>query len=127
MTREIKFRAWDFEFHSMEYDMGIGNGKALIASEDLAKWQKYNETFERYYPKNVLMQYTGLRDNTPEEVEIYEGDILHARGSLYGVVVFQDGRFGIDTDEKFYTLKMWLNTYPSRVVSNIYEPRIDKN
>lgn len=54
--REIKFRQWHEELEVMEY------------------WAMIDNTQPPIYKDSVVMQYTGLKDKSGEE--IYEGDIL---------------------------------------------------
>lgn len=119
--RPIKFRAWVAKSKKMIYPDSLmfnGEGEFSIGFQHYNRKARANTVWSG---RGVLMQFTGMTDNSKEENDIYEGDILHGGGLLYAVVVFEEGRYGVDSGDKFYTLKMYLNSYPSRVVGNIYQ------
>lgn len=68
--REFKFRAWDGK-KMWQPDYLTHDGFA-------AEYENYDDP--RVYPKQPVMQYTGLKDF--RGVEIYEGDILLASDSI---------------------------------------------
>jgi uncharacterized phage protein (TIGR01671 family) len=82
--REIKFRAW------------IKDKKKMVYGKDATSSAHFTDSFK--YRKNEveLMQYTGLHDETDDEVEIYEGDIvkfLYRHKMYIGEVKFEAGTF----------------------------------
>jgi len=150
--REIKFRCWDKEEKQM-YDV-IGMSRYYLDKSMQPSWigklhKEMTPTCQRGVSEEeesnfILMQYTGLRDNTKwedlteeeQEIwlalgrtkeewngrEIYEGDIVEQQSewdriTVRGEVVFSRGMFVVrDCDHREYLLNE-----TAEVIGNIYE------
>lgn len=110
--RTIKFRAWD--------------GEVMIEWENLQEINLQELTLgiidqEETQLKIIIMQFTGLKDNTGKE--IYEGDKVQVSDTLTnqtfsGYVSFIDASFVIKSE--YMTHYRWQD-YDCQVVGNIFE------
>lgn len=104
MTREIKFRAWEFDERKMYYNWPV---------------LKFNgETMYPFHPDvdtdRELMQFTGLTDKNGKE--IYEGDIVKTAPKVFHKVIFNRGEFQISMVSLAYKRESEVE-----VIGNIYE------
>jgi uncharacterized phage protein (TIGR01671 family) len=124
--REIKFRAWNENYKQMKKISGIDMGiKRVFLDDGLFSWWMFDHC--------EVMQYTGVHDQSEDEKEIYEGDIVKftfESVKYIGTVKFEAGTFilaghelpdsyipfleMIDSDRDYY----WLD---GEVIGNIYE------
>lgn len=102
MTREVKFRLWDQTEQTM-----------LI----LPTLKETVERFEYWYGRFILMQYTGLKDNSGSD--IYEGDILKPKDYPKNcAVTFQNGAFVCHGGQILIDPRDWWKRI---VIGNVFE------
>jgi hypothetical protein len=117
MTREIKFRAWNRDAKTMDYDPGVDVDwsrvpvNALLANEV--------STGLGYVTNYVFMQYTGLKDKNV--VEIYEGDIVVAPGGRRWSIVYLGDRFVLEDNLPGDPVHVPYSLVDCEVIGNIYQ------
>lgn len=76
MTREIKFRAWDYTHQKMNFDVVPIKSRQSVLYITYTISDGKVELFDIYAEPNHsdVMQFTGLKNQ--DDIEIYEGDLL---------------------------------------------------
>lgn len=120
LMREIKFRAWDKAEKHFWY---------FTLQEVLERRESYRGSFDETILREEKMQYSGLKDNSENKNEVYEGDIIECIGweGTYFVVEFIDCAFYAKS-VTFRNIPCWRTEYTKldelqefKVVGNIYE------
>lgn len=119
MSREIKFRAWDYDTNTMVYPDSELETTFCFDKVGLSVYHNNGQEMSSF----ELMQYTGLKDRNGKE--IYEGDIIKFTDNYntdipekIGVVKFNNASFYI-TDGA-YSCYRWIDINVE-VIGNIYE------
>ena len=85
--REIKFRAWDGVNNKMIYIGSPRNDTSLIISEEC--WNVIDHFTGvpidiADNDSSFLMQFTGLKDKSNDNICLYEGDLVSLSGKIIG-------------------------------------------
>lgn len=125
--RQIKFRAWDKKENCMVQSFTIEQfTQKQYPADDVTvevKWTYYENA-----PELILMQFTGLKDESG--VEIYEGDLITNHGVTNDmkqrifVVVWNDEQARFSLHDKAANMKSGLDYaggLQQEIIGNIHE------
>lgn len=122
MSREIKFRAWDYNTNTMVYPYSELEITFCFDKVGLSVYHNNGQEMSSF----ELMQYTGLKDRNDKE--IYEGDILFKDGYWSIRIEYDKGGFMVrDLDKIRYNNKClnWnigsFDLSGWEIIGNIYE------
>ena len=127
MSREIKFRAYDYEKKRMEFNVTPDPSRFAHLWVDCGISGEHRDGSDERY--SDLMQFTGLKDKNGKE--IYEGDILKStpgwatffiddKREHISVVEFVGSGFKGNYSGTLYNLDRLDMAY-TEVIGNIYE------
>jgi len=96
---KIKFRAWDkYTSKMLEQEKGISGSNSFISFLDFYYDNSEDRNFESVINDLIIMQFTGLIDKNGKE--IYEGDLIKTPDNRILPVIFKEGCFGFDLENK---------------------------
>lgn len=125
MSRELKFRVWDYELKKMRY---LNTNHDFICFDPCGNGYYENMQTGPGEWFSGLMQYTGLKDKNGEEV--YEGDILDNTAVNFKFVVkFENTKYilqKLDYPKDKLDMSDYFNRIPKmfEVIGNIYEREV---
>jgi hypothetical protein len=127
MKQELKFRAWDNDYHKMvksivceTFELGISFEGVVIGFEQENSTKDKPASVGIFPARFTPMQFTGLKDQSGKE--IYEGDILNNLSGNKYKVVFEYGSFMKQHIMEFHPTGLLSEVNLSFwVVGNIYE------
>ena len=116
MSREYKFRAWDYKNNKMLFPMSFQSGIGVNIPNEYMDYTS-TEILLGCRFNTELMQFTGSKDIN--NIEIYEGDyMLDSHSGCWGEVKFYKGAFVVEFDNEIQDLYDWTCEC---VIGNIYE------
>ena len=126
MSREIKFRAWDYDTNTMIYPDSELETIFCFDKVGLSVYHNNGQEMSSF----ELMQYTGLKDRNGKE--IYEGDIIkyssdvinsfYRANEIFREVRFKYGMYGIKGIEDGTHIPFGnILKCQYEVIGNIYE------
>ena len=117
----------NFRFYSKRMNkIGIVISLKPLRKRVYVEWDDTLSGTEDIDDNGVLMQSTGMFDNSTPEKEIFEGDVLRDSESIV-IVKFADGAFSVDYRNmggewrSYGSLFRYLKDYEGEIIGNIFE------